>query len=48
MLRDGRDEVFGSRAGGLDVFGADFEDFFEVYAYVGEFTLQKDDNLGFN
>ena len=39
MLRDRGDEVFGSGAGGLDVFRADFEDFFEVYADVGEFAL---------
>ena len=45
MLRDGGDEVFGAGAGGLDVFRADFEDFFEVYADVGEFALEEDDNL---
>jgi len=46
MLRDGGDEVFGSRAGGLNVLGADFEDFFEVHPNIGKFALQEDENLG--
>ena len=45
MLRDGGDEVLSAGAGGLDVFRADFEDFFEVHADVGEFALEEDHNL---
>lgn len=45
MLGDGRDEVFGAGTGGLDVFCADFEDFFEIYANIGELALQEDDDL---
>jgi hypothetical protein len=29
------------RARGLDVFRADFEDFFKIHADVGEFALQQ-------
>ena len=41
LLGDGGDEVVLARAGGLDVFRADFEDFFEVDAHVGELALQQ-------
>ncbi len=39
VLGDGGDEIFGSRARGLNVLGADFEDFFEVHPDVGELAL---------
>jgi len=41
LLGDGGDEVVLSGARGLDVFRADFEDFFEVDAHVGEFALEQ-------
>ena len=41
LLRDGRDEVVLPRARGLDVFGAHFEDFFEIDAYVCQFALEQ-------
>ena len=42
---DGRDKVVLTGATGLDVLGADFEDFFEVSAYVCESTLQHYDDV---
>lgn len=45
MLGDGGNEVFGSRAGSLNVLGTDFKDFFEVHPDVGELALQEDDDL---
>lgn len=45
LLGDGGDEVVLSGARGLDVFGADFEDFFEVDADVGEFALEEHDDV---
>lgn len=45
LLGDGGDEVVLSGARGLDVLGADFEDFFKVDADVGEFALQQHDDV---
>ena len=45
MRGDGGDEVFGAGAGGLDVFCADLEDFFEVDGNVCQFTLEEDNDL---
>lgn len=45
LLGDGGDEVVLSGARGLDVLSTDFEDFFEVDAYVGEFALQQHDDV---
>ena len=38
-------EVLLAGAGCLQVFGADFEDVFEVDADVGEFSLQEHDDV---
>lgn len=39
------DEIFRPGSRGLDVLRADFEDFLEVDADVGELALEEDDNL---
>jgi len=45
MLRNGRDEVFRSRAGCLDILGPGFEDVLEVDRDVGEFFLEEEHDV---
>jgi hypothetical protein len=42
---DGGDEVLSARAGGLDVFCADLEDFFKINGDISELALEEDDDL---